>query len=219
MKSKTIILKHIELQLLPEKALFLPVHKTLCIADWHIGKAAHFRKAGIPLPQPDLSLEFEQISRLIDEYQVEQVVLLGDLFHSHINKDWIHFEQFIKTHSRIRWVITMGNHDIIGKKKFILLGIQALDELMLGDRIICTHHPLDNLSDDQLNISGHVHPGCELYTPARQTFKLPCFHYSGSVLTLPAFGSLTGLYILKPDGHNRIFPILGDEVKEWILKE
>lgn len=219
MTSKTILLKQVELVLLPEKALFLPQYKALCIADWHLGKAAHFRKSGIPLPQPDLSLEFQQVSQLINQYDAEQVILLGDLFHSYINKDWTHFEDFINAHSHILWTITMGNHDIIGKERFTSLGIHALNELVLGKQVICTHHPLQNLEGDQLNIAGHVHPGCEIYTRPRQTFKLPCFHYSNSVLTLPAFGSLTGLFILKPDAHSRIFPIAGDEVKELRGKE
>ena len=214
MKSKKVTLRQVELQLLPEKAVFLPAFETLCIADWHLGKAAHFRKAGIALPQPDLSLEFDKLSQLIEQYQAKRVVLLGDIFHSSLNKDWLHFEQFITAHQFVRWVITMGNHDILGKEKFSELGIEAADQFMLGENIICTHHPLENVPQDQLNLAGHVHPGCEIHTAARQKFKLPCFHYSGSALTLPAFGGLTGLFILKPDEHNQLFPIIGDEVKE-----
>lgn len=219
MKPKKIILQQTEVHLLPEKAVFLPEFRTLCVADWHLGKAAHFRKAGIALPQPDLALEFEKLSRLIAHSGAEQVVLLGDVFHSDLNKDWEHFEQFIEAHASIRWVITMGNHDVIGKGKFSALGLHAATDFLLGDRIVCTHHPMEQVSENQFNLAGHVHPGCEIYAPARQTFKLPCFHYSRSVLTLPAFGGLTGLFILKPDEYSRIFPIIGDEVKELKVKD
>jgi uncharacterized protein len=214
MKSRTLILQQTEVQLLPQKVLFLPTFLTLCVADWHLGKAAHFRKAGIPFPQPDLSLEFDKLSQLIDHYHASQVVLLGDIFHSHLNNDWMHFEQFIKAHTHVRWVITMGNHDLPGKAKFSSLGINATDEFMLGDRIICTHHPLENVRENYLNLAGHVHPGCEIYTPARQTFKLPCFYYSRGVLVLPAFGGLTGLFMVKGDEGSRVFPVVGDEVGE-----
>ena len=214
MKSKKVILQQVELQLLPEKAVFLPAFNTLCIADWHLGKAAHFRKAGIALPQPDLSLEFDKLSQLIDRHQAKQVVLLGDIFHSSLNKDWVHFEKFIQAHTHVSWTITMGNHDLPGKAKFASLGIHATDEFILGNGIICTHHPLAQVSENFLNIAGHIHPGCEIHAPARQKFKLPCFYYSRSVLTLPAFGGLTGLFIIKPDEHDQIFPIIGDEVKE-----
>lgn len=218
MKPKKLILQQTELQLLPEKAVFLPEFRALCIADWHLGKAAHFRKAGIALPQPDLAVEFDKLSRLIDRYGAEQVVLLGDVFHSDLNKDWLEFEQFIAAHASVRWTITMGNHDIIGKAQFMGIGIHATTEFLLGNRVVCSHHPQENVAENLINIAGHIHPGCEIYTPARQTFKLPCFHYSRSVLTLPAFGGLTGLFILKPDEHSRIFPILSDEVKEILFK-
>lgn len=214
MKSKTLRLQHVEVELLPEKAVYLPAFKVLCIADWHLGKAAHFRKAGIPLPQPDLSAEFDKIAALVARFGAEQVILLGDVFHSKLNNDWKLFEAFIASHPGIRWTITMGNHDIIGKEQFLSLGMDAVDELVLGETVICTHHPRESVPENQLNIAGHVHPGCEIVTGARQRFRLPCFHYGNSVLTLPAFGGLTGLFMLQADEHNRLFVIVGDEIRE-----
>jgi len=43
---------------------------------------------------------------------------------------------------------------------------------------------------------------------------LPCFHYSQGVLTLPAFGGLTGLFMVKQDAWSRVFVVVGDEVRE-----
>ncbi len=40
------------LQLLPQKALFLPEESILVLGDLHLGKAMHFRKAGIIIPRP-----------------------------------------------------------------------------------------------------------------------------------------------------------------------
>ena len=214
MKIKRVTLKGVELQLLPEKALYLPAFKTLCIADWHLGKAAHFRKSGIPLPQPDLALEFNKISILMTKHEVQKIILLGDVFHSSINNDFLLFRKFILNHSTATWILTAGNHDIIDHDHFKLLGIQVVNEYTLGENILCTHAPQETIPDHVLNLAGHVHPGCEIVTSARQRFRLPCFHYSRSVMTLPAFGGLTGLYILQADADNRIFPILGDEVKE-----
>ena len=36
--------------LLPDKCMFWKEHNSLILADLHIGKAGHFRKAGIPIP-------------------------------------------------------------------------------------------------------------------------------------------------------------------------
>jgi len=39
-----------KLVLLAERAVFWPAKKALFVADFHLGKAASFRRAGIPLP-------------------------------------------------------------------------------------------------------------------------------------------------------------------------
>ncbi len=39
-----------DLVLLAERAVFWPAKKALFVADFHLGKAASFRSAGIPLP-------------------------------------------------------------------------------------------------------------------------------------------------------------------------
>ena len=39
-----------KLDLLPQKAIYYPQHKTLLAADLHLGKAGHFRNAGIAVP-------------------------------------------------------------------------------------------------------------------------------------------------------------------------
>lgn len=207
-----VTLHDVTLHLLPEKALFLPETRILCLADWHLGKAAHFRKAGIPMPQPDLDKEFARVSELIALHDPETVVLLGDVFHSELNNDWIAFESFIRSHPAVQWIITMGNHDIIGAARFESLGIIAADRYVIHEKLFCTHMPLS--VEGMLNISGHVHPGCEIYLPARQKFRLPCFYYYQNVLTLPAFGALTGLYIVSPQTESHVYAILGDEVRQ-----
>ena len=40
-----------EIVLLPGRAAVLPASATLLVADLHLGKAATFRKAGIPVPE------------------------------------------------------------------------------------------------------------------------------------------------------------------------
>jgi len=207
-----VTLNGVELHLLPEKALFLPETRTLCLADWHLGKAAHFRKAGIPMPQPDQDQEFSKVAKLIRTHQPEAVVLLGDVFHSDMNNDWIAFEKFICSQNTTNWVITMGNHDIIGKAHFESLGMLALDEYVIGNTLLCTHLPTP--VQGMLNICGHVHPGCELFMNPRQYFRLPCFYYSENVLTLPAFGPLTGLYKVKPGKNNKVFAIFGETIRQ-----
>ncbi len=214
MGSKTIHVQHTTLHLLPEKVLHLPDHHTLCVADWHLGKAAHFRKSGIPFPQPNLAREFETLSQLIGRYAIEQVVLLGDVFHSRLNKDWQLFTAFIASQPSVTWVLTLGNHDIISRDRFEAIGVQCTLEYQVGKYLVCSHDAARNLSTNMLHITGHIHPGCEIKVGPRQHVKLPCFYYENTILTLPAFGSLTGLHPIRPQSGTRLFPIVGNEVKE-----
>ena len=47
--------KGLNLTLLPEKAVWIDSMGVLLIADLHFGKAAHFRKSGIPISEKVLS--------------------------------------------------------------------------------------------------------------------------------------------------------------------
>ena len=54
------------LVLLPERAAYWPARKSLFVADFHLGKAATFRRAGIPLPSGTTSENVERLGRAID---------------------------------------------------------------------------------------------------------------------------------------------------------
>jgi len=87
--SKTDIQIHSHhLTLLPEKALWLPEGRILIVSDVHLGKLTHFRKAGIPLPAAAKNESLQKLENLIISCNPEQLILLGDLFHSAINSEW-----------------------------------------------------------------------------------------------------------------------------------
>ena len=198
---------------LPEKALFLPGIKMLCIADWHLGKAAHFRKSGIPVPQPGISREFTLIENLLETHEAEQVLFLGDLFHSVKNNDWHEFAGFVRNLPQIKFKLVKGNHDIIPARFFEELGIEAADSFTWDNRVIFTHEPLyDRTPEGMLNVAGHVHPGYSVRLNASQGVVLPCFHYSNPTLLLPAFGELTGFYRVEKGAGQEVYCVLGNEV-------
>ncbi|MDN3710239.1 hypothetical protein QW060_25600 [Myroides ceti] len=64
-----------------------------------------------------------------------------------------------------------------------------------------------------INIVGHTHPGISIRTKQRHYFRLPCFYFDKGVFILPAFGDLTGLYIMERKRGDEVFIVLGDEVK------
>ncbi len=200
-------------QLLPERALFLEDSRTLVLADLHLGKAAHFRKAGIVFPiQNEASSDYKRLRDLIEVYRPDRIVFLGDLFHSQINSEWRHFEQFMHNYRTLEIILIKGNHDIIPEAVYNGSGLRIIPEIMKEKPFIFSHAPLQEVEPGWLNVSGHIHPGCVIRGKARQRLKLPCFHYEYPHFILPAFGSLTGLYTLQAGQDIKQFAIAGGQV-------
>jgi DNA ligase-associated metallophosphoesterase len=214
-KGKQITLKGTRIMLLPEKAVWLPATQTLLVADWHLGKARHFRKEGIYMPPAGMEKELDRLQLLMEQYRPEILVFLGDLFHSSINSDWNGLCSFLARHSSTRFILTKGNHDILPEAVFKEAAIEVMTEYMADETLICTHAPLTRVPAGRINIAGHVHPGCVISTRARMQYRLPCFYYYRRILLLPAFGELTGLCTMACEEGARFFPVLHDEVMEW----
>src|SRR5438045_7831132 len=71
-----------KLLLLPERAAYWPSRKALFVADFHLGKAASFRHAGIPLPSGTTTDNVQRLDRAIVRAGAAEVVFLGDFLHS-----------------------------------------------------------------------------------------------------------------------------------------
>lgn len=215
--GKTIRLMDTNLTLLPERALLVPEYKTLVVADWHLGKGTHFRKAGIFMPPPSVEKDVQRVQALLDRHAVRTIVFLGDLFHSELNSEWHAFEKLRASNPATHFVLTRGNHDILPDELMRAAGVEVVDRYLLGPGIYGTHHPQESSPLGGLHIAGHVHPGCLVSNAARQRYRLPCFYHQGHTLLLPAFGALTGLHLMPRRPGARIYPIVGDEV--WELKK
>lgn len=214
--GKTIQLMGTQLTLLPERALFLPDYHTLVVADWHLGKGAHFRKAGIFMPVLPVDKDTTRLQSLLNSHRVDTLIFLGDLFHSDLNSEWHVFERFRAVNSSIRFILTRGNHDILPNDLLEKATVDVVPSYSIAPHIHCTHHPEGNGFSGRLNIAGHVHPGCLIPTKGRQAYRLPCFYYREQTLLLPAFGSLTGLHLVQPVRNACIYPIAGGKVWEWV---
>ncbi len=70
------------LVLLPERAAWWPAAKVLFVADFHLGKAASFRSAGIPMPAGTTTENLERLDRALAGRPAAHLVILGDFLHS-----------------------------------------------------------------------------------------------------------------------------------------
>lgn len=198
-------------ELLPEKALFWREHGLIIVADLHLGKAMHFRKAGIIMPELSALKDYQNLEALIERYQPQHLCFLGDLFHSHYNSEWRLLESFIAQNPQLNFSLIRGNHDILKKQDYNAINIEVIeDQLALGN-VILSHIPINNPSEGYINISGHLHPGCVLKGLGRQQIKLPCFVHYLRTLLLPAFGHLTGLQVIDQKGA-AYYAIAGKEI-------
>lgn len=196
-----------DLLLLPEKAIFWQNKSYLLLADLHLGKARHFRKNGFAVP--DGEKNFHLLSKLIQHFQPEKVLFLGDLFHSTYNEAIELLASFMEKHPTT-YELVVGNHDILEEEHYDRLGM----ELTYGHRqegpfCLC-HEPM--VSNDAYVLSGHIHPGVRLQGRGRQSLRLPCYHFAAKQGILPAFGSFTGLHVLKPKAEDQVFVVLEEEV-------
>lgn len=205
-----------QLDLYPSKVAFWQEQSMLIMADAHFGKIAHFRKSGIAAPAAVATFGISRLETLLNELKPATCLFLGDLFHSHINREWQNLASMVKQFSRISFHLVEGNHDLIEKKLLSELGINSSPELVCGP-FLFTHYP--GQREDHFNICGHIHPGVKLHGPALQYEKLPCFHLSPGQLILPSFGLFTGMKIIRPKKGERIFVVTPTEVIEANLPE
>lgn len=199
--------------LLQQKAIHWPRHNMLLLADLHLGKINHFRKAGIPVPSKANERNIELLVELVQTTSPQRVVCLGDLFHSHYNAEWEVFGEVVRHFQHISFELVLGNHDIMSQWQYVRKGIRVHNTMLL-DNFVFTHHPLEEIDSTQYNIAGHIHPGVHLRGRGRQGLTLPCFYFGKQQGLLPAFGMFTGLARVRPKKDDKIFAVVEDQVIE-----
>jgi uncharacterized protein len=203
------------LTLLPEKAAFLPESHTLLVADAHIGKAVSFRRLGVPVPRGTTTENLGVLTALVARLGVRRIVFLGDFLHSvrsHAASTMDAAARWRREHAALELTLVRGNHDDRAGDPPADLGITAVDEpLQLGGLALC-HHP--STATEGYVLAGHVHPCVRLGGRAHDSLRLPCFWFGPQVGVLPAFGSFTGMHLVRPEPGDRVFGVADDTVVE-----
>ncbi|MEO9965094.1 MAG: ligase-associated DNA damage response endonuclease PdeM [Reichenbachiella sp.] len=197
------------LYLLPDKVIFWSQQKALILSDLHIGKASHFRKAGVPISSRVHINEFFILDALIAEFNPAKILFVGDLFHSDFNQEWDLFYTWSHNYANIEMILIRGNHDILPDSVYQNSRLRVLEQLVI-DNLEFTHERNEN--SDWYNISGHLHPAVSLVGHGKQSLKLPCFMFRPDHAFLPAFGHFTGLAKIKPNKKDNIFVVAENEI-------
>ncbi len=207
----SIALPESAFELLPDKALLWKSTQSLIVSDIHIGKAAHFRKHGIALPNAVNSENLWRLANLLLDTQARRLLVLGDLVHSSHNQEWEQFVDFRANFPQLEVVLIRGNHDILADHHYQNAEITCLTELF-EEGFYFTHDPASDRREQNqttlfYHLCGHLHPAIVLRGGARQSLRLPCYWFGEYQGVLPAFGSFTGTKTIRPAKNDRIYAI------------
>ena len=193
------------------RSIFWDKEKSLILSDLHLGKTAHFRKNGIALPNGVIEKDLENLQNLLEHYEPEKIIIVGDLFHAELNSEIEIFRKWFDDFNTIKWLLVKGNHDRFSEE----FGMEET-EIYETETLIFSHESLDSLQKSQ--IGGHIHPGISLIAQNRQKLKFPCFLVSENQIILPAFSQFTGLdtnFEKKQNSTFKKYIITAEKLIEW----
>jgi len=201
--------------LLAGRAAFLPSTATLLVADLHLGKAATFRNAGIPVPEGSAQADLARLERLVRDTAARRLIVLGDLFHARSGCTQAVFDEFAASRARMpgtEVLLIPGNHDRAIGKIPASLGIDSCLRTHDEPPFHFVHEPATDLPEPGrtcFTIAGHLHPTVVLRSPSGDRITERCFVAEEATLVLPAFGSFTG-------GHRMRH---ADGLRLWIARD
>lgn len=203
-----------ELILDKERAIYFPKHQLLAISDLHLGKSAHFRQAGVPVPASVAKQDLIRLDEILQKYKPTTLLINGDMFHHGLNADIDEFYQWRKNYQQTNFLLVKGNHDRLAKADYASMDIEIHEpSFCVGP--FCFIHDAPKCTEEELYpISGHIHPGVTVVGKARQHLKFPCFYFGKDYAVMPAFSVFTGLYNIKPKKEEQVFAVTKESVVE-----
>jgi len=209
-----------DLLLLPGRAALVPATRTMLVADLHLGKAATFRRAGIPVPEGSAQRDLERLEKMVRGHDVRRLVVLGDLFHAKSGCTPQVFAEFASLRARMAStavVLVLGNHDRAVGRMPASLGLDDCVPSLDEPPFHFVHEPATGVTASERNlftIAGHLHPTVSIRSPSGDRFADRCFVAEPSMLVLPAFGSFTGGHRIEPTEEMRLWIARDDGVVE-----
>ncbi len=205
------------LQLLPGRAILLPQHATLLVADAHVGKAVSFRRLGVPVPRGTTTANLAALSALLQQTAARRIVFLGDFLHSaraHSASTLGALARWRGRHDDVELTLVRGNHDAHAGDPPPALRIEVVDEPLRLGGLALAHHP--RAVADAYVLAGHWHPCVSFGGRAFDRLRLPCFWFGDpdrrAVGVLPAFGDFTGMHPIARVEGDRVWAIADDRV-------
>lgn len=172
-----------------DRAVYLPAHGTLVLADLHLGKGA---ASNVEWPVGERGDITDRFAALVQRFDPDEVVVAGDLLHSFstLPRGVMGSVRELTSAAReagARVLVTPGNHDaMLGE---VWKGPTA-EEHRVGDYVV-THGHVEPEGDADCYVVGHEHPTIEIEGKRRPCYLRAEDHYRGAdLLVLPSFTRL-----------------------------
>ncbi|MBL0357015.1 MAG: ligase-associated DNA damage response endonuclease PdeM [Chitinophagaceae bacterium] len=194
-----------------DRCIYWDQEQTLILSDLHFGKTGHFRKSGIAVPQNLFKEDIQRFVALLQTFKPENVIVIGDMFHSHDNKEHALFVKWRKDFKQLNIQLVMGNHDILHSDWYRNAGIETINDRLNKGNFSFVHDITaigNEVQDEKYFFSGHIHPGYSITGMGKQSLRFPCFYFTKQFAVLPAFGKFTGTHSIKPKRGEAVFAIM-----------
>jgi putative SbcD/Mre11-related phosphoesterase len=183
------------------RALWLPKARLLAVADLHIGYAWAHRHAGQMMPITARDTTPERLRVLVDDYEPERLVLLGDIVHRAVPVEPVKGALLAVLNclpQELTVTAIAGNHDrdlehlLSGDTRFVPV------KHLAANGCLFVHGDADSAAVAETEIKttkanhgwvvmGHEHPSVTLGDGVATWEKYPCFLVCDGLLVLPAF--------------------------------
>lgn len=169
-------------------ALYWPAQKAVIVADLHLEKGSAAAARGRMLPPYDTRETLRRVAEVIDRYQPETLISLGDGLHDPRAVERIAAED-LETLGMLQqaceWIWVRGNHD---PEIAARLGGYVTGDITV-EGIALRHAPTNGRATHE--IAAHLHPAARISLHG-YVLRRACFVGNGLRLVVPAFGAFTG---------------------------
>lgn len=172
----------------PAGAIYWQEQNTLIVSDLHLEKGSSGAKKGRLLPPYDSRSTLRRLAAVMDRYDPDRVIALGDSFHDLEAAQRLPRKEAdtlaIMQQGR-EWYWITGNHDPVVPE---WLGGIVCPALTI-ENIKFLHEPRKGSRSHE--VAGHLHPAARL-TRRGASVRRKCFVSNGTRLIVPAFGAYAG---------------------------
>ena len=184
------------------RAVWLPRSRCLAVADLHLGEAWARRARGQLVPLAGGDTAVARLKSLVECYQPERLVLLGDIVHAALPLEGIRSavtDLASLERAGLTLDLCLGNHDRHLPRQLERWGLRwktvsqvALPEAVLfhGDVPVAPPGCSAAGGQERWRIQGHLHPALLLDDGVASRVKVPCFLVGPGRLVLPAFSEM-----------------------------